>query len=292
MTSKKLRDSSKSKPKKLFRYSGNKEWFIEYANEIIDKDPREFESYFELFLGSGALFLNLNRKFDCYFINDKDPWICLIWEALGCYSYSAYQKALENIRNNFGDIKKDKAAYYNFRDCWNTEFAAKVIQQNFKVVNYKAGLYLLILASACLNSMLRFGPNGMNQSFGNRSYEISEKQWNLMQNRVRCKTTFSNEDFLIFEPELIKNSVLFLDPPYVNREMTYNKNGFDFNKFIDWVKRLDSSNLILYTDFENPISDKLVDDGFKKIEIRTMKSTSPNRKQGVEETGKEILYLK
>ena len=140
--------------------------------------------------------------------------------------------------------------------------------------------------------MLRFGPNGMNQSFGNRSYEISEKQWNLMQNRVRCKTTFSNEDFLIFEPELIKNSVLFLDPPYVNREMTYNKNGFDLNKFIDWVKRLDSSNLILYTDFENPISDKLVDDGFKKIEIRTMKSTSPNRKQGVEETGKEILYLK
>ena len=45
-------------------------------------------------------------------------------------------------------------------------------------------------------------------------------------------------------------------------------------------------------DFENPISDKLVDVGFKKIEIRTMKSTSPNRKQGVEETGKEILYLK
>ena len=46
-------------------------------------------------------------------------------------------------------------------------------------------------------------------------------------------------------------------------------------------------------DFENPISDKLVDDGFKKKnEIRTMKSTSPNRKQGVEETGKEILYLK
>lgn len=57
MTSKKSKDSLKSEPNKLFRYSGNKEWFIDYANEIINKDPREFESYHELFLGSGALFL-------------------------------------------------------------------------------------------------------------------------------------------------------------------------------------------------------------------------------------------
>lgn len=57
MTSKKSKDSLKSEPNKLFCYSGNKEWFIDYANEIIDKDSREFESYLELFLGSGALFL-------------------------------------------------------------------------------------------------------------------------------------------------------------------------------------------------------------------------------------------
>ena len=30
----------------------------------------------------------------------------------------------------------------------------------------------------------------------------------------------------------------------------------------------------------------------KKIKLRTMISTSPNRKSGVEETGNEILYLK
>ena len=57
MTSKKSKVSLKNKPNKLFCYSGNKEWFIDYANEIIDKDPREFESYLGLFLGSGVLFL-------------------------------------------------------------------------------------------------------------------------------------------------------------------------------------------------------------------------------------------
>ena len=57
MTSKKSKVSLKSKPNKLFCYFGNKEWFVDYANEIIDKDPREFKSYLELFLGSGALFL-------------------------------------------------------------------------------------------------------------------------------------------------------------------------------------------------------------------------------------------
>ena len=66
------------------------------------------------------------------------------------------------------------------------------------------------------------------------------------------------------------------------------------------VKRLYSRDIepseiadMMETDYESvELIIQLIDDGFKKIEIRTMKSTSPNRKRGVEETGKEILYLK
>ena len=76
--------------------------------------------------------------------------------------------------------------------------------------------------------MLRFGPNGMNQSYGNREYVISEQQWNDIKHRLN-NAMISNNDFLAFNPNNIKNSVLFLDPPYVNREMTYNKNGFSIN---------------------------------------------------------------
>ena len=122
----------------------------------------------------------------------------------------------------------------------------------------------------------------MNQSYGNREYVISEQQWNDIKRRLN-NAMISNNDFLAFNPNNIKNSVLFLDPPYVNREMTYNKNGFSINNFINWITELNDNNLILYTDFENSVSDNLVNFGFKKIKLRTMISTSPNRKSGVEE---------
>lgn len=129
----------KNNKNKLFFYSGNKEWLVNYINYKLNNNSKQFESYYELFLGSGSIFLNLNRNFDNYILNDKDSYI---------------------------------------------------------------------------------------------------------------------------------------------------------NNFINWITELNDNNLILYTDFENSVSDNLVNFGFKKIKLRTMISTSPNRKSGVEETGNEILYLK
>ena len=132
----------------------------------------------------------------------------------------------------------------------------------------------------------------MNQSFGNRSYEIPKSYYDDMRSRIASNVALENKDTVEFDFKMVKNSVLFLDPPYVNREMTYNKIGFDLSSFIVKVQDLDDTNLVLYTDFENSTSDGLLDCGFTKLEMRTMRSTSPNRKVGNEVTGKEILYLK
>ena len=273
----------KNNKNKLFSYSGNKEWLVDYINYKLNNNSKQFESYYELFLGSGSIFLNLNRNFDNYILNDKDSYIYFIWNAVKSFSYTDYQHVLSKIKDKFGDIKTNKQSYYNFRNWWNKEY--------YNTNNLIGGLYLLVLSSSCINSMLRFGPNGMNQSYGNREYVISEQQWNDIKHRLN-NAMISNNDFLAFNPNNIKNSVLFLDPPYVNREMTYNKNGFSINNFINWITELNDNNLILYTNFENSVSDNLVNFGFKKIKLRTMISTSPNRKSGVEETGNEILYIK
>lgn len=215
-----------------------------------------------------------------------------MWSALKTSTYADYRRVLDGIRLEFGDIRANKRSYYAFRNAWNSEFASKYVKSGFKDHDSVAGLQLLVLASSCLNSMLRFGPAGMNQSFGNRFYEIPEFSWNEMKARVMDNVVLSNLDFTKFDFKPIRNSVLFLDPPYVGREMTYNKVGFDLGVFIEKIKDLDDSNMVLYTDFENDVSDGLVGCGFSKLEIRQMQSTSPNRKTGVEKTGKEILYLK
>ena len=49
--------------------------------------------------------------------------------------------------------------------------------------------------------------------------------------------------------------------------------------------------LIIYTDKDNEISDTLLNYGWTKQKIRDMFSTSPNRKQKVEATGEEVMFV-
>ena len=268
-----------------FKYSGNKTFLSDYINDIIEKVIPEYKNYFEPFLGSGAIFYNLNN-FDnkkSFYLNDKDEYIYRIHNAISKAKYSDYEKCWTIINKTFGNIKEDKNAYYNFRNSWNLKFNTGTYN---KIIS---GLYLLILSSSCINSMLRFGPTGMNQSFGHRKTILSEEEFNHFKNRI-SNAQITNKDFFnIFSNiQTYSNSIIFLDPPYQYREMTYN-NGFNVKKFIDSIKNPQkyAKNMLV---LENPISNELLNWGWKRELIREMVSTSPNRKIGVEKTGNEILY--
>ena len=129
----------------------------------------------------------------------------------------------------------------------------------------------------------------MNQSYGNRISKIDEVSWNLMQDKLKNCIIY-NESYEDLLSEEITDSVLFLDPPYVEREITYNK-GFNQELFLNKLKVISGSNsLILYTDTENKYSDELLNYGFKKDILRVMRNISPNRK--TELTVNECLYWK
>ena len=274
---------------KLFPYSGNKLWFVDKFNELVlnylGKTP---DVIVEPFCGSAVISLNSNAQ--KMYLNDFDKNIYLmIWSVLNS-DYSLYEEAI-SLANIGGSIKENKEAYYRFRNNWNELYYTS---DNYKS-NQAAGLYLLILAGACINSMLRFGPTGMNQSWGHRYFEISKNSFNFVSKNPKINLTnldFYSEDYQKFLTTLQKDSVIFLDPPYEFREMTYNK-GFKVTNFIDILKdkNFAPNSLLMYTDFENTISDELLNYGFEKMIIRDMKSTSPNRKNE-NKTGNEVLYIR
>ena len=39
----------KNNKNKLFSYSGNKEWLVDYINYKLNNNSKQFESYYELF---------------------------------------------------------------------------------------------------------------------------------------------------------------------------------------------------------------------------------------------------
>jgi DNA adenine methylase Dam len=275
---------------RVFKYSGNKLFIVPVINEFISKVlGNSWDKFYEPFCGSAAIFYNLDNWEDkiCY-LNDFDFNITLMHNCVKSHNYETYIKLVNGIKVCFGDIKTDKEAYYACRNYFNKTYFEKIKNKEFT----PGGLMLIVLANSCLNSMLRFSSNGMNQSFGNRSFTIPEESWNDMKKRLENTiiTNLSWEDVL---PNKLEDSVVFLDPPYVDRPMTYNDKFNNFNNFINKLISLSGKNsLVFYTDIENNKSDTLLQFGFNKYVLRTMKSTSPNRKSGVEETGKEILYWK
>lgn len=257
------------------RYQGSKRHFVEKFNNLIINTKAS--RYIEPFVGSGAILFNLEREFDEYIINDVSKPVISIYYAFRDLSYDDYLNALDLTFQKFGDIKSDKDAYYKFRNWYNKEyhFTDKV----------EKGLFLHILANSCINSMLRFGPNGMNQSFGKRLYTISESDFNSVKIKLQ-KTVILNKDY----KEVIKDSLdslIFLDPPYFERPTSYSNNFLenDLLEFLNTINHIKKGNEIIYTDIYNNDTKKFINLPF--IETKMIRNTSPNSRVG---THQEVAY--
>jgi DNA adenine methylase len=257
---------------KLFNYAGTKLNYVDVINTEINTSNAT--TYVEPFFGSGAVFFNLEKTFDKYIINDLDKNVITIVNAFKNGDYTLFEACVEEVKERFGDIKNNKEAYYNFRNnfnkyVWNTNTIAE-------------GFYLFLLFNSCLNSMARFGPNGFNQSFGKRLRLLNEEDFNTIKNKLK-NTEIYNLDFFDFIQYIPDNSLLFLDPPYFQRQ-TKNYNMINekwYNNFIEYCKN--SINNILYTDVDHDNLD------WNKITIREqMQNISPNRKE--EYTIKEVMF--
>lgn len=265
---------------KFFKYQGSKEHIISIVNNIglINTDHKV---YIEPFIGSGTIFINIPDMFDKYIINDIDDNIISMWNALEYYEYDDYVITLTEIFAKFGDIENDKQAYYDFRDYYNNNY-------HF-TTDKKKGLYLYFLTNSCINSMLRFGPNGMNQGFGNRLYLFSEEECNFIKRKL-SKTKILNGDFGKVMRG-VQDAFIYLDPPYVQRPTTYSKK-FDNNQLVELITlihHMHSKNSIFYSDIENEISDTILKLGFTKITTKEMRNISPLRKLEFIEKN-EVLY--
>lgn len=253
----------------LIKYAGTKIKYVDLINEYINNT--EGRIYVEPFLGSGSVFLNLEKEFDRYILNDKDRNVIRIFKSFKDADYELFKACENTILEKFGDIKKNKEDYYNFRNTFNKKI--------YLSDDITEGIYLYFLYNSCINSMARFGPNGFNQSFGNRYRSLTEEQFNSINKRLQ-KAEFYNMDF--FDLDIPNNSVLFLDPPYFYKQTkNYEIISEDwFNRFIEYIN--ESKNEIIYTDVNHNKID------WERVSIRTMQNISPNRKQ--EYTLDEMLY--
>lgn len=273
---------------RAFRYAGSKRHAINIVNEILRDIDTTNSVYVEPFLGSGTIYYNIDKQFNLGLLNDKNSYIMQLHSCFLKYSYEDYAKLLQNVQQDYGNIKVDKEAYIALRSDYNSTWHTP--EEDF--------LKLLLLTNSCMNSMLRFGPNGMNQSFGHCHYIVPKHTWSHLRAKLEDAMLFNMHYSRIFD--LLKNKhynfmkapVIFVDPPYDGRDMPYSVNGeYSRARFIDELVNLHSicdSPVIMYTDIDNEVSDKLLEHGFKKTVIKQLRSICPNASS--EATHLEVLY--
>src|ERR1700722_18839667 len=101
------------------RYAGTKLHFTDTFNSLTGSLDKKV--YVEPFFGSGAVFFNLEKEYELYVINDINTHVMNAVRSFRDGSYDMYAKEKEEVFKQFGDISKDKSAYYNFRDSFNKE---------------------------------------------------------------------------------------------------------------------------------------------------------------------------
>jgi len=264
------------------RYAGSKIHFVDRFNAITK--GLDSKVYVEPFFGSGAVFFNLEKEYDLYVINDINRHVINALKSFRDGDYGMYIALRDEVFSKFGDIKKNKESYYNFRNWFNKEYF------DSKKDPLSEGFYFHFLMNSCINSMVRIGPNGMNQSYGNRFFIMEEDDFNEVKRRLSANVKILSVDYSEILSEYNSDDALFfLDPPYFERnEVGYAETVDDMGNFESFITRIRGlSGNAVYTDIFNETQHVRLG-RWHCEKTKDLRNISPNRRD--ESTNEEVCF--
>lgn len=214
--------------KPFLRWAGGKTWFTKHIENYI---PKDFNDYYEPFVGGGSIFFYLKSK---GFIKNKAYLSDSNSDLINTY------KVLKNHSNDLFEILKthidSEDEYYRMR---RTDFTDKI---------EKAAKFLY-LNKTSFNGIYRVNRNGKyNVPYGRRNLKILYDFEHLKDISIALKNTYlSTQDFKQRCKLIKKNDFVFIDPPYTvahenNGFIQYNQSIFSWNNQIQLSKLTDELN--------------------------------------------------
>lgn len=211
--------------KPFLRWAGGKRWLTNQIEGII---PREFNNYFEPFLGGASIYLYL-KKNDLIkresFLSDANA------DLINAYNMIADdpKKVIDVLKK----YKNEKEEYYILRD----------LDPNNEIEKAARFIYL---NKTSYNGIYRVNRNGKyNVPYGDRKitnlfdFENIENVSKILSN----KTRLLSHDFEIIKEKIQASDLIFLDPPYT---VAHENNGFvEYNQSIfTWEDQKRLANLL------------------------------------------------
>lgn len=211
MVKKDIRASADAPLRPFLRWAGSKRRLL---NQIYPFLPRGFETYYEPFLGSGALFFSLRPE--KALLSDKSR------DLIGIYS--AVRDNVSAILHYLKPLKPNRSLFYAIR---NTPSIGRL----------KYAAEFLYLNKTCWNGLYRVNSHGkFNVPYGKPRSDFIADFENLRKCSKALQKPGISLDALDFEQALERvkaKDFVYLDPPYLTR---HNNNSFvNYNeKLFSW----------------------------------------------------------
>lgn len=204
-----------------FNYIGSKDRLFSVIDKNLDKSKKNF---IDVFCGSGVVGTNELNNYDRVVMND------MCWQVIDTLKFfrdNDYSKVIHDIERVIYDYnlsKTNKEGYLKLREDYNADPFLRLVFE-------PAMFYCLVTHSfnysIHINSKGKFSvPFGANKSYFNPSLreKLEGFQWELRQNKN--KITFKTESFdklLLDAKKVAKDSMFYLDPPYLSSDDSYSR---------------------------------------------------------------------
>ena len=195
-------------PRPFLRWAGSKQALLPKLIEVI---PPEFGTYYEPFLGSGALFFHLQPK--AAVLSDASSELINTWTAI--------RDNIDDVLKYLGPLKPNKDLFYRIRENRSSDDVIR------------AGEFIY-LNKTCWNGLYRVNGSGkFNVPYGAPKTEFIFDEINLKACSAAlggATISLQTGDFAESVEGAGEGDFVYFDPPYVT---THNNNGFR-----DWNEKL------------------------------------------------------
>ena len=272
--------------KPFLKWAGGKTQLLDEFNKRLPpkiKGSKVIKRYIEPFLGGGAMFFFLNRKYHLKesFLFDVNPELVMAYQVIQ-KDHKVLLDKLNEIKHKYLQKSEDmrKEYYYQIRDSYNKQLK-NVNYSSFNEEMVERVTHLIFLNKTCFNGLFRQNKKGeFNVPFGRyKNPSIYDEENIINISKALKNTEIFWGDFTSSRKYIKKNSFVYFDPPYrpLNRTSSftgYSKNGFfdcDQIRLAHFFKKMDDNGAYLMLSNSDPknkdVNDSFFDDLYKSYNI-------------------------
>jgi len=238
----------------IIKWTGSKRF---QASSIVDKFPKEINTYYECFIGGGSVLGELMErmlstesikvnKIVCIDINED---LIGIWKLVRDNPEKLIDgyESLYNMYNSSPEHEYKKKVYAELKNKYND------LRRNNEDLENRSIIFNWLLRN-CFNGLVRYSRNGdFNTSChfsrnGIRPDKFKDivYEWSYDLNKFNVEFIAGSYKDVIDIKNINVNDVMYLDPPYANDSGMYDFDSFNNTEFFDFLRKLNCTYLLSY----------------------------------------------